>query len=50
MTYDERLVEREHNDELDRQKLRERTSALQLFLSEAIEQEQTVQRDAIEDD
>lgn len=45
-TYNEALVEGEHDDELDGQELGERLPALQLILRQAVEDEQAVQRDA----
>lgn len=45
-TYDEALVEGEHDDELDGQELGERLPALELVLRQAVEDEQAVQRDA----
>ena len=43
-TYHERLVEREHDDEFDGQEFGERASSSQFFLSEAVKQQQSVQR------
>lgn len=45
-TYDERLIEREHDDQLDRQELRERSSALELFPRQAIEEDEAVECDS----
>lgn len=45
-TYDELLIEREHDDQLDRQELRERSSPLELFPRQSIEENEAVQRDS----
>ena len=47
MTYHQALVEREHDNELDRQELGQRAFALQLFLGKLIEDDQAVQRNSV---
>ena len=45
-TYDERLVEGEHDDQLDRQEFCEGFLAFQLFFGKSIEDEETVECDS----
>ena len=46
-THHKRLVEGEHDDEFDGQKLREWLASPQFVLREPVEYQQAVQRDAI---
>ena len=46
-TYHERLIKREHHDELDAQELCERSASRELLFRQAVKNQQAVQRDPI---